>query len=84
ATSLMRSIEDETSQLHAACQAVLAAGEQLLNRAQAAGTVRGDATASDLYALINAVAWAGEQTSPAQGERLLSFGIDGMRPATDS
>ncbi|MFF0776115.1 TetR/AcrR family transcriptional regulator [Nonomuraea wenchangensis] len=84
ATSLMRSIEDETSQLHAACQAVLAAGEQLLNRAQAAGTVRGDATASDLYALINAVAWAGEQTSPAQGERLLSFGIDGMRPASDS
>ncbi|MGW4792146.1 TetR/AcrR family transcriptional regulator [Nonomuraea sp. NPDC004297] len=83
-TSLMRSIEDESSMLHAACQAVLTAGEQLLNRAQAAGTVRADATASDLYALINAAAWAGEQTSPAQGERLLSFGIDGMRSATDS
>ncbi|WP_406315702.1 TetR/AcrR family transcriptional regulator [Streptosporangium sp. NBC_01639] len=78
AISMMRSIEDETSQLHAACQAVLTGGERLLNRAQAAGTVRGDATAADLYALINAVAWAGEQTSPAQAERLLSFGIQGM------
>ncbi|WP_189244802.1 TetR/AcrR family transcriptional regulator [Streptosporangium pseudovulgare] len=83
-TSLMRSIEDETSHLHAACQAVLTAGEQLLNRAQAAGGMRADVTASDLYALINSVSWVGEQTSPAQGERLLAFGIDGMRSATDS
>ncbi|MER6947212.1 helix-turn-helix domain-containing protein [Nonomuraea sp. NPDC000554] len=81
AASLMRSVEDETSELHTACQSVLTAGEQLLKRAQAAGTVRGDATASDLYALINAVAWAGEQTSAAQGERLLAFSIDGLRPS---
>ncbi|GLW05758.1 TetR family transcriptional regulator [Microtetraspora sp. NBRC 13810] len=80
ATSLLRSVEDETSELHAACQEVLGAGERLLTRAQAAGTVRADATAADLYSLINAAAWAGEQTSPAQGERLLSFCIDGLRP----
>ncbi|MGV9380070.1 SbtR family transcriptional regulator [Nonomuraea sp. NPDC003707] len=57
ATSLMRSIEDETSELHAACQAVLTAGERLLERAQAAGAVRpataatatATATASDFY-----------------------------------
>ncbi|MET7337263.1 TetR family transcriptional regulator [Nonomuraea sp. NPDC005650] len=84
ATSLMRSIEDETSELHAACQAVLTAGERLLERAQAAGAVRPDATASDFYTLINALAWAGEQTTPAQGERLLAFAIDGLRPSERS
>lgn len=80
-TALMRSIEDESSELHAACRAVLVGGEQLLTRAQAAGTVREDATAADLYAMINAVAWAGEQTTPAQGERLLTFSIDGLHPS---
>jgi hypothetical protein len=32
--------------------------------------------------LINALAWAGERTTPAQGERLLTFAIDGLRPST--
>ncbi|MEO3876415.1 helix-turn-helix domain-containing protein [Nonomuraea sp. B12E4] len=80
ATSLMRSIQDETSRLHAACQAVLAGGQRILDRARAAAVVRGDVTAEDVYALINAAAWAGEQTSPEQAERLLSFGLEGMRP----
>ncbi|GAA2793199.1 TetR/AcrR family transcriptional regulator [Nonomuraea dietziae] len=34
-TALMRSIKDESSELHAACRAVLVGGEQLLTRAQA-------------------------------------------------
>ncbi|WP_405793579.1 TetR/AcrR family transcriptional regulator [Streptomyces sp. NBC_01506] len=80
AISLMRALEDETSELYAACRSVLDAGEQLLGRAQQAGVAREDATASDLYALINAVAWAGEQTSTAQAERLLSFAMEGLRP----
>ncbi|SDK95607.1 TetR/AcrR family transcriptional regulator [Nonomuraea jiangxiensis] len=80
AVSLMSSIQDETSHLHAACQAVLAGGQRILDRAQASGVVRGDVTASDVYALVNAAAWAGEQTSRAQAERLLSFGLEGMRP----
>ncbi|MFE9885460.1 TetR/AcrR family transcriptional regulator [Streptomyces scopuliridis] len=77
--SLMRAVEDESSELHAACQEVLAAGERLVVRARAAGELREDATAPDLYALVNAVAWAGEQSSPAQGERLLAFTLDGLR-----
>ncbi|MER6170391.1 helix-turn-helix domain-containing protein [Streptosporangium sp. NPDC001681] len=84
AASLMHAIEDETSELHAACRSVLSAGEQLLDRARASGAIRADVTASDLYALINAVAWAGEQTSAAQGERLLAFALDGLRSPSSS
>ncbi|NBE80672.1 TetR/AcrR family transcriptional regulator [Micromonospora rubida] len=77
--SFMRAIEDESSDLHAACEAVLAAGERLVARARAAGELREDVTAPDLYALVNAMAWVGEQSSPAQGERLLTFTLDGLR-----
>ncbi|MGW2162068.1 TetR/AcrR family transcriptional regulator [Nonomuraea sp. NPDC001699] len=77
--TLMQAVEDETSELHAACTAVLAAGEELLARARTAGEVRPDVTAPDLYALVNAAAWAGEQSSPPQGERLLTFGLEGFR-----
>ncbi|TDC23742.1 TetR/AcrR family transcriptional regulator [Streptomyces sp. 8K308] len=77
--SLMRAIEDESSELHAACEAVLAASERLVARARAAGELREDVTAPDLYALVNAVAWVSEQSSPAQGERLLTFALNGLR-----
>ncbi|WP_020580133.1 TetR/AcrR family transcriptional regulator [Actinopolymorpha alba] len=77
--ALMQAVEDETSELHTACKAVLAAGEELVARARTAGEVRPDVTAPDLYALVNAAAWAGEQSSPPQGERLLAFGLDGFR-----
>ncbi|MEV4121710.1 TetR/AcrR family transcriptional regulator [Micromonospora sp. NPDC049645] len=78
-TALMQAVEDETSELHMACKTVLAAGEGLVARGRATGEVRPDATAADLYALINAAAWAGEQSSKNQGERLLTFGLDGYR-----
>ena len=81
AASMMRGLGYENSELHAACQALISAGEQLLARAQQAGAIRTDAEASDLFALINAIAWAGEQVPPEQGDRLLSFVIDGLRPA---
>ncbi|WP_405143409.1 TetR/AcrR family transcriptional regulator [Sphaerisporangium sp. NBC_01403] len=83
ATSLMQGMEDEDSALHAACQAVTAAGAGLLARAQESGLLRDDATAFDLFTLVNAVAWAGEQTSPQQGERLLRFVMDGLRPVAE-
>lgn len=80
--TMMEAVEDETSELHAACKAVLAAGDDLVARAVASGEVRPDVTAEDVYALVTASAWAGEQSAPAQGERLLAFGLDGFRPRT--
>ncbi|GAA0930983.1 TetR/AcrR family transcriptional regulator [Nonomuraea longicatena] len=78
-TAFMQAVQDETAELHTACQAVLSVAEDLVARGRAAGAVRQDVTAPDLYALINAAAWAGEQGSAPQGERLLAFGLDGFR-----
>ncbi|MCI2417885.1 TetR/AcrR family transcriptional regulator [Saccharopolyspora sp. K220] len=80
AASMMTGLGYENSELHAACQALIQAGERVLARAQQAGVVRPDVAASDLFALINAVAWAGEQVPSEQGARLLGYVIDGLRP----
>jgi AcrR family transcriptional regulator len=82
ATSLLSSLKDENNPLHWACQQMTAAGERLLDRARAAGLVRADAAAADMFALINAAAWVREQVPDEQGDRLLAFMIDGLRPVT--
>jgi AcrR family transcriptional regulator len=79
ATSMMSSFETEGSALHAACQALLSAGELLLARAQRAGVIRADAQPSDFFALINTIAWLGEQVPVEQADRLFIFAIDGLR-----
>ncbi|MGP4016508.1 TetR/AcrR family transcriptional regulator [Saccharopolyspora sp. 5N708] len=80
AASMMSGLGYENSELHAACQALIQAGERVLARAQQAGAVRPDVPATDLFALINAVAWAGEQLPPEQAERLVGYAVDGLRP----
>lgn len=83
AASLKAAIDDEDSELHAACKSLIAAGDRLMDSARAAGVVRAEATAADLYTLINAIAWASEQLPPERGDRLLRFAVDGLRePAT--
>jgi Transcriptional regulator SbtR-like, C-terminal domain len=42
-----------------------AAGTQLLTRAQTAGTARAHLDGTDLFALISALAWLGDQPSIA-------------------
>ncbi|MGX2995513.1 TetR/AcrR family transcriptional regulator [Streptomyces sp. JNUCC 64] len=79
APTFMRAMEDEGSELHAACQAVLAAVDALVDRARDAGEVRPDVTSRDVFALVTAAAWAGEQGPAGQGERLLAFTLDGFR-----
>ncbi len=56
-------IADPDSALHASCIAVRSAGAQLLLRAQAAGTARADMDGTDLFALIGALGWFGDQPS---------------------
>jgi AcrR family transcriptional regulator len=82
ATLLLSSLKDESNPLHRACQQMTAAGEQLLDRARAAGLVRAEAVAADMFALINAAAWVREQVPDEQGDRLLTFMLDGLRPVT--
>ncbi|MCF3118367.1 TetR/AcrR family transcriptional regulator [Streptomyces arenae] len=76
-TMLMDSLKDETSDLNSACTAMQAAGRQLLERAQHAGEVRGDITATGLYALIAAAAWTREH-APEEADQVLAVLINGL------
>ena len=64
-----------------ACIQMRSAGAQLLARAQAAGDVRPDIDSSDLFTLVNGIAWATEQASGDRetADRLLSLMLDGLR-----
>lgn len=64
-TMMMSAIEDTESALHASCVTMRAAGTQLLTRAQTAGTARAHLDGTDLFALISALAWLGDQPSTA-------------------
>ncbi|MGQ4346345.1 TetR/AcrR family transcriptional regulator [Streptomyces sp. SAS_275] len=58
-------IEDTDSALHASCVTLRAAGARLLTRAQEAGAARTDVDGTDLFALVAALAWLGDQPSLA-------------------
>lgn len=59
--SMVAAIDEPQSALHASCVAMKAAGAQLLARAQAAGVARTDIDGADLFALVAALAWLGDQ-----------------------
>ncbi|MFG2435932.1 TetR/AcrR family transcriptional regulator [Streptomyces sp. NPDC048508] len=58
-------IEDTESALHASCVTLRTAGARLLTRAQEAGAARTDVDGTDLFALVAALAWLGDQPSLA-------------------
>ena len=81
-------IADPDSALHASCVTVRSAGTRLLNRAQADGTAREDIDGTDLFALMAAFGWLGDQSSfTSQADHLaeivagavLAPGLAGMR-----
>ncbi|WP_031037251.1 TetR/AcrR family transcriptional regulator [Streptomyces sp. NRRL F-5650] len=58
-------IDNPDSALHTSCVTLRAAGARLLTRAQAAGRARQDLDGTELFALISALAWLGDQPSLA-------------------
>jgi AcrR family transcriptional regulator len=67
-------LADSDSALHASCTNLRSAGARLLTRAQKAGTARGDLDGVDIFALIGALGWIGEQPSFAShGDRLFDI-----------
>jgi AcrR family transcriptional regulator len=78
--SLLEMLADETSPLHQSCVAMRNAGAGLLRRAQDAGAVRPDLTATELFELVAAVGWVAEQSAdPARRrERLLTLVTEGL------
>lgn len=72
--SMVAAIEDPASALHASCVTMKAAGARLLTRAQAAGLAKAELDGADLFALVAAFAWLGDQPAlTPRAERL--FGI---------
>ncbi|MFB7948103.1 TetR/AcrR family transcriptional regulator [Kitasatospora phosalacinea] len=73
-TELMAAaIGDAESALHASCVTMRAAGTRLLARAQAAGAARDDIDGTELFALVAALAWLGDQSSFApRADRLFT------------
>lgn len=64
---MIAAIEDESSALHDSCVAMRAAGAALLANAQAAGAAKPDMDGTDLFALVGALSWLGDQ--PGMAER---------------
>ena len=65
--------EDPESALYASCSAVHESGSRLLLRAQAEGTARADMDGVDLFALMSALGWLGDQAAFApRGDHLFN------------
>ncbi|MFF4445421.1 TetR/AcrR family transcriptional regulator [Streptomyces sp. NPDC001502] len=78
-------IEDTESALHASCVTLRAAGARLLTRAQDAGAARTDMDGADLFALVAALAWLGDQPSLApRADRLFGVVADAILTGTAS
>jgi AcrR family transcriptional regulator len=72
--SMVAAIEDPASALHASCVTMKAAGARLLERAQSEGLARTDMDGVDLFALVAALTWLGDQPAlAARADHL--FGI---------
>lgn len=54
-------LDDADSALHASCTSLRAAGGRLLEHAQAAGKARTDLDGMDLFGIIGALGWLGDQ-----------------------
>ncbi|MEO8779407.1 MAG: helix-turn-helix domain-containing protein [Rhodanobacter sp.] len=72
--SMVAAIDDTESALHASCVTMKAAGTRLLVRAQAKGLARTDIDGADLFALVAALAWLGDQPALAPRAEHL-FGV---------
>ncbi|GAB7188172.1 helix-turn-helix domain-containing protein [Kitasatospora sp. Ki12] len=80
--TLMATLSDPESALHALCLRMRQAGGRLLAAAQQEGVIRPDVTALDLFALTNALSWITDQ-APTLAERrdhLFRLVLDGLRP----
>ncbi|MFD0151732.1 TetR/AcrR family transcriptional regulator [Streptomyces sp. NPDC055721] len=78
--SLMTTLGDPDSALHASCLAMREAGGRLLRAGQDAGRIRPDADGTDLFALANALSWIADQAPSiaARRDHLLTLVMDGL------
>jgi len=81
--SAMLATLGKDSELLSSCSLVIrTAAETLLARAQQAGAVRLDVTATDVIRLVHGISIATERapSDPAQADRMFTLILDGLRP----
>ncbi|MFC0041879.1 TetR/AcrR family transcriptional regulator [Actinomadura rayongensis] len=76
--SVMGALQDERSELFAACSAMRTSVTRLLERAQEAGEVRPDVDADDLLTMAAAVGWVAEHGDRTRVARVLAVLNDGL------
>jgi AcrR family transcriptional regulator len=82
AAELLRTASEPGAAPVAKCEEMRSMGARLLARAQAAGKIRADVTANDLFTLVNGIAWATEKSHTGRAaSRLLDVMLDGLRRA---
>lgn len=62
-TMMAAALSDPASALHASCESLRSAGARLLARAQAEGSADKNMSGGDMFALIGALGWIGDQDS---------------------
>lgn len=73
-------VSEDGTQLCVTCDAIKAAGDALLKRAQDAGEIRRDAEMREVILTAHSAAWIAEQTKdPTAVDRLLGILFDGLR-----
>ncbi|MCP2338639.1 TetR/AcrR family transcriptional regulator [Actinomadura rupiterrae] len=78
---LTQSMYDEGTPSHEMCGAMHRSGAELLRAAQAAGAIRPDLTATELFDLLTAAAWVRENATPDHdgSTRFLSLALEGLK-----
>lgn len=71
-------LDDPDSELHSSCVRMNDISDALIVNARADGTLRGDVTGVDVFALMNAAARTREHLPPEQADRLVALTLDGM------
>lgn len=82
ASALLATLDKESELLSSSGAVLRESATALLTRAQQAGMVRADASASDLLRLVHAISMAIERppVDDGQADRLLGLVVDGLRP----
>ncbi|MGW4211301.1 TetR/AcrR family transcriptional regulator [Lentzea sp. NPDC004789] len=72
--------DDEPDVLAEVHQAMRSAGAALVRRAKSEGVLREDVEVAEVFQIVNAVAWASEQSAAGTGhtDRLLTLVLDGL------
>jgi AcrR family transcriptional regulator len=86
AASVMSAKLQEATPVNASCREMKQAGQDLLERAQATGRIRGSVDLADLVLVIHGIVLVNQQvpTAADRPERMLKVVIDGLRSYADS